>query len=111
LRLAVRSAADALGAIRPGIDVADPRGMVEQLLESARAHRAPDDAPARALRVLENAAHIDAIVAVSSGLTPIGTQTLSEAQLASDALKPLSAVVRSARMAAVNAILHSAWRP
>src|SRR5438270_16699 len=83
------------GPIRPGIDVADPRGMVEQLLESGRAHRAPDDAPARALRVLENAAHIDAIVAVSSGLTPIGTQTLSEAQLASDALKPLPAVVRS----------------
>jgi hypothetical protein len=110
LRLAVRSAADALGTIQPGIDVADPRGLVEQLLESARAHRAPDDAPARALRVLENAAHVDAIVAVSSGLTPIGTQTLSEAQLASDALKPLSAVVRSARMAAVNAILHSAWQ-
>jgi hypothetical protein len=40
---------------------------------------------------------------------PIGTQ-MSEAQIASDALKPLSAVVRSARMAAVSDILHSAWR-
>ena len=104
LRSAVRSAADAFGAIRPGFDIADPRGMVEQLLESARAHRVPEDAPSRALRVLENAAHVDAILAVSSGLPP------PQAQIASDAFTPLSAVVRSARMAAVNAILQSAWR-
>jgi hypothetical protein len=113
LRSAVRSAADTLGAIRfgyNGADVADPRGLVEQVLESTRRHRAPDDAPPRALRVLENAAHVDAIIAVSSGLTPIGTQTSSEAQIANEALRPLSAVVRSARMAAVSAILHSAWR-
>jgi hypothetical protein len=34
----------------------------------------------------------------------------AEVQLASDALRPLTAVVRSARMAAVSEILHSAWR-
>jgi hypothetical protein len=110
LRSAVRSAAEALGAIRPEFDVADPRGMVEKVLESTRQHRAPDDAPARALRVLENAARVDAIIAVSSGLMPIGTQTLSDAVIANEALKPLSAVVRSARIAAVTAIMHSAWR-
>ena len=111
LRSAVRSAADALGAIRAaGADVADPRGLVEQLLESARGHRTPDHAPSRAVRVLENAAHIDAIITVSSGLIPIGLQTSSEVQIASDALRPLSAMVRSARMAAVSAILHSAWQ-
>jgi hypothetical protein len=109
LRSAVRSAAEALGAIRPGFDVADPRGMVEKVLESTRQHRVPDDAPARALRVLENAARVDAIITVSSGLMPIGTQTLSDALIANEALKPLSAVVRSARTAAVTAILHSAW--
>jgi hypothetical protein len=113
LRSAVRSAADTLGAIRAeagGVDVADPRGLVEQVLASERRHRAPDQAPSRALRVLENAAHVDAIITVSSGLMPIGTQSSSEAQIASDALRPLSAVVRSARMAAVGAILHEAWR-
>jgi hypothetical protein len=110
LRSAVRTAAEAFGSFRPGFDVADPRGLVEQVLESARQHRAPDCAPSRALRVLENAAHVDAIIAVSSGLMPIGTQALSEAQMTSDALRPLAAVVRSARMAAVNAILHGAWR-
>jgi hypothetical protein len=111
LRAAVRSAADALGAIRAaGTDVADPRGLVEQVLESARGHRAPDHAPSRALRVLENAAHIDAIITVGSGLIPIGLQTSSEVEIASDALRPLAGVVRSARMAAVSAILHSAWQ-
>ena len=111
LRAAVRSAADALGAIRAaGTDVADPRGLVEQVLEATREHRLPDHAPPRAVRVLENAAHIDAIITVSSGLIPIGLQTSSEVQIASDALRPLTGVVRSARIAAVSAILHSAWQ-
>ncbi len=113
LRSAVRSAADALGAIRAeagGVDVADPRKLVEQVLASSSRHRAPDHAPSRALRVLENAAHIDAIVTVSSGLMPIGLQSSSEAQIANEALRPLATVVRSARLAAINAILHSAWR-
>lgn len=110
LRSAVRSAADALGAIRAaGTEVADPRGLVERVLESGRGHRAPDHAPSRAVRVLENAAHIDAIITVGSGLIPIGLQTSSEVEIASDALRPLSGLVRSARIAAVNAILFSAW--
>lgn len=121
LRSAVRSAADALGAIGLGAasDVDDPRGLVEQLLESARQHRIPEHAPSRALRVLENAAHVDAIIAVSAGLSRSDspadriaagiTQSSSQAQIATDALRPLTTVVRSARMAAVDAILHSAW--
>src|SRR3984885_204758 len=113
LRLAVRSAADALTTIglgSTGVDIDDPRGLVEQLLESARHHQVPEPAPSRALRVLENAAHVDAIITVSAGLTRIGTQSLSEAQIATDALRPLAAVVRSARMAALSAILHAAWQ-
>jgi hypothetical protein len=113
LRLAVRSAADALSTIglgSTGVDIDDPRGLVEQLLESARQHQVPEPAPSRALRVLENAAHVDAIITVSTGLTRIGTQSLSEAQIATDALRPLAAVVRSARMAALSAILHAAWQ-
>ena len=113
LRDAVRSAADALGALRAGAssgEIDDPRSLVEQVLDSTRLHRIPDHAPTRAVRVLENAAHVDAIVTVSSGLIPIGLQSSSEVQLASDVLRPLSTVVRSARLAAVDAILHSAWR-
>jgi hypothetical protein len=113
LRLAVRSAADALTTIglgSAGVDVDDPRGLVEQLLEATRHHQVPEPAPSRALRVLENAAHVDAIITVSAGLSRIGTQSLSEAQIATDALRPLAAVVRSARMAALNAILQAAWQ-
>jgi hypothetical protein len=112
LRDAVRSAADALTALRAGAsggDVGDPRRLVEQVLDSTRAHRIPDHAPTRAIRVLENAAHVDAIITVSAELIPIG-QSSSEVQLASDALRPLNSVVRSARLAAIDAIFHSAWR-
>ena len=113
LRLAVRSAADALSVIglgSTGVDVDDPRGLVEQLLESAQHHQVPEPAPSRALRVLENAAHVDAIITVSAGLSRIGTQSLSEAQIATNALRLLAAVVRSARMAALSAILQAAWQ-
>jgi hypothetical protein len=113
LRSAVRSVADALGTIGLGAaanDVADPRGLVERMLESARQHRVPEHAPSRALRVLENASHVDAIIAVSVGLSRLPTgNSSSETQIASNALRPLAAVVRSARMAAVSAILRSAW--
>jgi hypothetical protein len=112
LRSAVRTAADALGALHAGaagVDVEDPRSLVEQVVESERRHNVPDHAPTRALRVLENAAHVDAIIAVSSGLIPIGLNSSADVQIASDALRPLTGVVRSARLAAVGAILHSAW--
>lgn len=113
LRSAVRSAADALGTLRAGAagaDIDDPRGLVEQLLEAGHQHLLPEHAPTRALRVLENAAHVDAIMTVSAGLMPIGLQTSSDIQIANDALRPLASVVRSARASAVGAILQSAWR-
>ncbi len=113
LRSAVRAAANALGTLRAGMtgaDVADPRGLVEQVLEAGRLHQLPEHSPERAVRVLENAAHVDAIITVSSGLMPIGLQSSSEMQIANEALRPLNGVVRQARIAAVGAILHSAWR-
>jgi hypothetical protein len=112
LRSAVRSAAEALGALQLGAGggIDDPRGLVEQVLEASHHHRAPDHAPTRAVQVLEKAAHVDAIITVSAGLMPIGSQSASEAQIASAALRPLTSVVRSARMAAVGSILQSAWQ-
>lgn len=112
LRSAVRTAADALavtGSGWAGQLGEDPRKLVEQLVESQRHHRIPDHAPTRAVRVLETAAHVDAIITVSSGLT-VGAQSSAEVQHATDAVRPLAAVVRSSRSAAVSAILHSAWR-
>ncbi|MGH3970862.1 MAG: hypothetical protein ACRDTV_22805, partial [Mycobacterium sp.] len=53
------------------------------------------------------AAHVDAIITVSAGSTRMGAHSSSEALVADDALRPLATVVRSARMAAVSAILRS----
>lgn len=110
MRNAVRSAAEALDglALCPGAE--DPRALVEEILQATSHHRIPDHAPGRAVRVLATAAHVDAIITVSSGMAPIGTQSASEARIADSAMRPLASVVRSARLAAVTAILHSAWR-
>ena len=109
LRSVVRSAAEALDGLSLSASADDPRAMVEELLEANSHHRIPDHAPQRALRVLSTAAHVDAIITVSSGMTPIGMHSASQARIADGAMRPLAAVVRSARLAAVNAILHSAW--
>jgi hypothetical protein len=84
--------------------------LVEEILQANSHHRMPEHAPNRAVRVLATAAHVDAIITVCSEVAPIGTQSASEARIADTAMRPLAAVVRSARMAAVTAILHSAWR-
>lgn len=111
LRSAVRSAAETLGTVESlyhGPD--DPRELVEQLLDANRHHRIPDHAPPRAVRVLENAALVDAIVTVGADVTVTGAQSSSQALWAIEALQPLAAVVRTARAAAVQAILQSARR-
>lgn len=110
LRSAVRSAAEALDGLGLAAGGDDPRALVEEIVEANRHHRIPEHAPQRAVRVLATAAHVDAIVTVTSGFAPIGTQGASEARIADTALRPLSAVVRTARSAAVCAILNSAWR-
>lgn len=110
LRTAVRSAAEALSDLELAAGGDNPRALVEEVLEATGHHRVPDHAPQRATRVLATAAHVDAIVMVGSGLSPVATHSASEARIAEDALRPLVSVVRSARAAAVAAILDSAWR-
>ncbi len=111
LRSAVRSAAEVLGSLRlAGTGRDDPRAQVEEILQADRHHKIPDHAPSRALRVLASAAHVDAIITVSSGATALSTQSASETRIADSALRPLASVVRAARSAAVSAILQSAWQ-
>jgi hypothetical protein len=110
LRSAVRSAAEALDGLRLVAGAEDPRTLVDEVLQATRHHRIPDHAPDRAVRVLNTAAHVDAIVTVSSGVASIGTQSSSQAHIADAAMRPLASTVRAARSAAVNAILQSAWR-
>ena len=110
LRSAVRSAAEALDGLKLVAGGEDPRALVEEVLQASCHHRTPDHAPDRAIRVLNTAAHVDAIITVSSGVAPIGTQSASQAHIADAAIRPLASVVRAARSAAVSAILQSAWR-
>lgn len=111
LKSAIRTATETLA----GLELADtggvdPRALVEEVVQAGSLHSVPDHAPARAVRVLSTAAHVDAIITVSTGPVPIGTHSASEARIADTALRPLASVVRSARAAAVSAILHSAWQ-
>ena len=109
LRSAVRSAADALGAIRAaGADVADPRELVEQVLEAAAATGCPTT-PRRGRCGCWRTPPTSTRSSPSAPADADRLQTSSEVQIANDALRPLAAVVRSARMAAVSAILYSAW--
>lgn len=110
LRSAVRSAAEALDGLKLVAGQDDPRELVEEVLQANGHHQIPDHAPARAVRVLSTAAHVDAIITVTSGVAPISTQSASQSRIADTALRPLSAVVRTARSAAVGAILQSAWQ-
>ena len=110
LRPAVRSAAEALDGLQLVAGGEDPRALGEEVLQASCHHRTPDHAPDRAIRVLNTAAHVDAIITVSSGVAPIGTQSASQAHIADAAIRPLASVVRAARSAAVSAILQSAWR-
>lgn len=111
LRSAVRTAAEALSGLElAGGDEGDPRTLVGEVLAANDHHRLPDHTPPRATRVLATAAHVDAIITVSTGLTPIGMQSASEARIADGALRPLASVVRAARAAAISAILQSAWQ-
>ena len=111
LRSAVRTAAEALSGLElAGGGGGDPRTLVGEVLAANDHHRLPDHTPPRATRVLATAAHVDAIITVSAGLTPIGMQSASEARIADGALRPLASVVRAARAAAVSAILQSAWQ-
>lgn len=113
LRSAVRTAAEALGSTASrwaDYGVEDPRLRVEQMMEAILRHRIPDHAPTRAVRVLHSAAHVEAIIAVSADLLTASAHSSAALHSAVDTVRPLVAVVRSSRSAAVTAILQSAWR-
>lgn len=111
LRSAVRTAAEALAALDLGAMAGtDPRAAVARAVDELRGHRIPEHAPDRAVRVLDQAAHVDAILAVAAGPVPLTAVSGSQARLSDATLQPLAAVVRTARLAALAAILRSAWR-
>lgn len=101
LRGQVRAAATALTEM--GVARHRP-GVREEIAETLRVRpRAlwPDGMPAQALRVLQQADEVDAILAAAAGDEPGGALSASAAVARSDALRPIAAAVRVARRAAV----------
>ncbi|PRX45101.1 hypothetical protein B0I33_110200 [Prauserella shujinwangii] len=99
---AIRDSAGALQAL----DVASDRpGVRAELSATLRARPRPDwpsGMPGRALRVLQRAEEVGAILALASADEPGGALSASAATRRADALRPLADAVRTARRAAVD---------
>jgi hypothetical protein len=96
---------DSAGALQT-LDVAKDRpGVRAELSAWLRARPRPEwpaGTPGRALRVLQRAEEVGAILAVAEIDEPGGALSASAAVLRADALRPLGTAVRMARYAAVN---------
>ncbi len=100
LREQVRRSASTLTALgvarhRPGV-----RQEIENTLLARPRSLWPDGMPAHALRVLQRADEVEAILAAASVDDPGGALSASAAQARTDALRPIAAAVRVARRAA-----------
>lgn len=107
LREAVRDAADALTSMRGGFDagLGDPRARIAEALADISHHTTPDGTPARALRILDTADQVAAILTVA-GESSGRAQTATGAAARDDTLRPLWTAVRTARVAAVTSCVR-----
>jgi hypothetical protein len=101
LRGQVRNAAAALSDMgvarhRPGV-----REEIAAALRGRPRALWPDGMPPQALRVLQQADEVDAILSAANGDAPGGALSASAAVARSDALRPIASAVRVARRAAV----------
>lgn len=101
LREQVRRSASTLTALgvarhRPGV-----REEIAAALRARPHSMWPAGMPGRALRVLQHADEVEAILAAASGDDPGGALSASAATARRDALRPVDAAVRVARRAAV----------
>lgn len=101
LRDQVRRSASTLTSLgvarhRPGV-----RQEIENMLKARPRSLWPDGMPPHALRVLQQADEVEAILAAASVDDPGGALSASAAQARTDALRPLATAVRVARRAAV----------
>ncbi len=113
MREAVREAATTLAAIHTVGDdgqSSDPRAEIAaEIAESAR-HRYPETIPRRAVRILDSADQVAAILTVAGRGRGLRAASATATAAREDALRPLWAAVRNARVGAVDAALHAATR-
>lgn len=113
MREAIRDAADALlqlSSVRTGRPGTDPRRRIAEALDDRAHHRYPDAVPTRALRILDSADQVAAILAVAEDDSPTEAPSASSAAAREQLLRPLWTAVRTARVAAVSACARSAHR-
>ncbi|WP_329047526.1 hypothetical protein OG738_35535 [Amycolatopsis sp. NBC_01488] len=99
---AIRNSAGALQALDVASDRPGVRAELSAHLRSRPDVDWPAGTPGRALRVLQRAEEIAAILAIASSDDPGGAISASASSLRAQALRPLSEAVRTARFAAVN---------
>jgi len=109
LREGIRSAADLLDGLRMPRSTAadsltDPRKKVAELTRLA-AQQLPPGVNARAERILEQAAHVAAILSVAQQAAPDFGYSVGEQHTGDSALRDLARTVRVARMSATNAVI------
>lgn len=111
MREAVRDAADALlqlSTVHTGRPGTDPRRRIAEALDDRAHHHYPDSVPTRALRILDSADQVAAILAVAEDDSPTEAPSASGAAAREQLLRPLWTAVRTARVAAVTACARSA---
>jgi hypothetical protein len=107
MREAVRDAAAALLTLQTvptGTPGDDARAAITDALSDLAHHRYPDSLAPRALRVLDSADQVAAILTVAEHDSTNQPPSISAAQTRESLLRPLWAAVRSARTAAVASV-------
>ncbi|TLW94405.1 hypothetical protein FFT09_00375 [Saccharomonospora piscinae] len=99
---AVRDSAGALAELDVARDRPGVRGELSAALRSSPAPTWPPGMPGRALRVLQRAEEVGAILHLARADEPGGAMSASAATRRADALRPLDNAVRRARCAAVD---------
>ncbi|QBJ98414.1 hypothetical protein ERC79_22625 [Rhodococcus sp. ABRD24] len=106
MREAVRDAADALlriSSVHTGSSDGNPRRRIAEALDDRAHHSYPKSTPPRALRILDSADQVAAILSVAEDDSPTQAPSAATAAARENLLRPLWAAVRSARVAAVSA--------
>lgn len=108
---AIRSSATTLAELDVARERPDAHDALRARLRRAPAPRWPDTMPGRALRVLQRADEVAAILDLASADEPGGAVSASAAQHRADALRPLDTAVRQARRAAVSEAVRLLAQP
>ncbi|MFH5210264.1 hypothetical protein [Antrihabitans spumae] len=113
MREAVRAAADALSKLASVTSQSrdeDPRDAIEDELAEYTRHPYPPSVTPRALRVLDSADQVAAILTVAQRGPAMDALTATIDTARQDQLRPLWDAVRSARLAALDSCLRSGVR-